>query len=280
MSVNDIFKNPILNCKVSNTETALEVYKEMRKKNESRNVSNRGGYQSPLLLKEEREKIFTTDIMKDILEEAMFVYDWKKPLNFNIDGAWFNANENGDYNISHRHSKCHFSFVWYLKVPDSSSGQLILEHPDSALDGVKVREIISGKITPSDKEDNPKELTKEILEILNLTMEKAFTEKQLKGFKKHTFEVKVEEEKLLQIINLAKNLEIRVVEQEVKNKLSEIGLFDLERNSKNHYNSEFMQITPSESLMVMFPASLKHRVERYEGQATRISLAFNGSFKQ
>ena len=29
-------------------------------------------------------------------------------------------------------------------------------------------------------------------------MEKAFTEKQLKGFKKHTFEVKVEEEKLMQ----------------------------------------------------------------------------------
>ena len=90
--------------------------------------------------------------------------------------------------------KSHFSFVWYLKVPDSSSGQLILEHPDGAL-------------------------------IMT-------------------------------------------------------GLFDLERNDKNHYNSETMQITPSEGLMVMFPASLKHRVERYEGQAARVSLAFNGSFKQ
>ena len=192
--LNDIFKNPILNCKVSNTEAALEVYKEMRKKNESRKVSNRGGYQSPLLLREDREKIFTAEVMKDILEEAINVYGWKKPVNFNIDGAWFNANENGDYNISHRHSRSHFSFVWYLKVPDSSSGQLILEHPDSAL-------------------------------IMT-------------------------------------------------------GLFDLERNDKNYYNSEIMQITPSEGLMVMFPASLKHRVERYEGQAARVSLAFNGSFKQ
>ena len=192
--ISDIFKTPILNTKVSNVETALKVYEEIRANNKSRSVSNRGGYQSPLLLREEREKIFTSEVMKDILEKAMFVYDWKKPINFNIDGAWFNANENGDYNISHRHSKCHFSFVWYLKVPDSSSGQLILEHPDSAL-------------------------------IMT-------------------------------------------------------GLFDLERGNKNHYNSELMQITPSEGLMVMFPASLKHRVERYEGQETRVSLAFNGSFKQ
>ena len=192
--VSDIFKTPILNTKVSNVETALKIYEEIRSKGESRNVSNRGGYQSPLLLKENREKIFTADVMKEILEEVMALYNWRKPLGFNIDGAWFNANENGDYNISHRHSKSHFTFVWYLKVPDNSSGQLILEHPDSAL---------------------------------------AMT-----------------------------------------------GLFDLERDDKNHYNSETMQITPSDGLLVMFPASLKHRVERYEGQETRVSLAFNGSFKQ
>ena len=192
--ISDIFKTPILNTKVPNVETALKVYEEIRSKGESRNVSNRGGYQSPLLLKENREKIFTADVMKEILEEAMALYNWRKPLSFNIDGAWFNANENGDYNISHRHSKSHFTFVWYLKVPDSNSGQLILEHPDGAL---------------------------------GMT-----------------------------------------------------GLFDLDRNDKNHYNSETMQITPSEGLLVMFPASLKHRVERYEGQETRVSLAFNGSFKQ
>ena len=93
---------------------------------------------------------------------------------------------------------------------------------NQGLNGVKVREIISGKITPLDKKGIPRELTKEVLEILDLTIEKAFTEKQLKGFKKHTFEIKVEEEKLLQIINPAKNLEIKVIEQEVKNKLSEI----------------------------------------------------------
>ena len=192
--ISDIFKTPILNTKVPNVETALKVYEEIRANNKSRSVSNRGGYQSPLLLREEREKIFTADVMKEILEEVMALYNWKKPLNFNIDGAWFNANESGDYNISHRHSKCHFSFVLYLKVPDNTSGHLILEHPDSAL-------------------------------IMT-------------------------------------------------------GLLDLERSDKNHYNSETMQITPSEGLMVMFPASLKHRVERYEGQETRVSLAFNGSFKQ
>ncbi len=93
---------------------------------------------------------------------------------------------------------------------------------NQGLNGIKVRGIFSGKIPPLDREGNPKELTKEILEILNLTIEKAFTEKQLKGFKKHTFEVKIEEEKLLQIISPAKNQEIKVIEQEVKSKLSEI----------------------------------------------------------
>ena len=93
---------------------------------------------------------------------------------------------------------------------------------NQGLNGARVNEIINGKITPLDREGNPKELTKEILEILNLTIEKAFTEKQLKGFKKHTFEVKIEEEKLLQIINPAENQEIKVIEQEVKSKLYEI----------------------------------------------------------
>ena len=93
---------------------------------------------------------------------------------------------------------------------------------NQGLNGIKVREIINGTITPLDKEGIPRELTKEVLEILNLTIEKAFTETQLKGFKKHTFEIKVEEEKLLQIINPAKNQEIKLIEQEVKDKLSEI----------------------------------------------------------
>ena len=61
--ISDIFKTPILNTKVSNTEAALEVYEEVRKKNESRKISNRGGYQSPLLLREEREKIFTLSLI-------------------------------------------------------------------------------------------------------------------------------------------------------------------------------------------------------------------------
>ena len=93
---------------------------------------------------------------------------------------------------------------------------------NQGLNSNKVREIFSGKIPPLDKDGRPKDLTKEILELLDLTIEKAFTEKQLKGFKKHTFEIKLEEEKLLQITNPAKNLEVKVIEQDVKNKFSEI----------------------------------------------------------
>ena len=93
---------------------------------------------------------------------------------------------------------------------------------NQGLNSNKVREIFSGKITPLDKDGSLKDLTKEILELLDLTIEKAFTEKQLRGFKKHSFEIKLEEEKLLQITNPAKNLEVKVIEQDVKNKFSEI----------------------------------------------------------
>ena len=142
---------------------------------------------------------------------------------------------------------------------------------NQGLNGVKVNEIISGKKTPLDREGNPKELTKEILEILNLTIEKAFTEKQLKGFKKHTFEVKIEEEKLLQIINPAKNQEIKVIEQEVKSKLSEI-LSTLtpreERIVRMRFGVGMNTVHTLEEVGLRFSVT-RERIREIEGKALR-----------
>ena len=86
-------------------------------------------------------------------------------------------------------------------------------------------DIISGKVTPicgGIRVGEPRNIVKLLLENLDMNLEEAFTEKQLKGFSKNTYEVKVEEKELLQMVNPAKNQEVKVIEQDVKSSLNEI----------------------------------------------------------
>tara|TARA_R100001244_G_C5111137_1_gene121188 strand:+ start:40 stop:621 length:582 start_codon:yes stop_codon:yes gene_type:complete len=191
---NDIFRTPIFYGKTEKIADALNLYNAMRRERPSRMVSNRGGYQSPFLTKEEIKRTITAEMMKPIVHKIMKTYQWKGPIEFIVNGAWFNAIESGNYNISHIHSKCHFTCNWYLQIPNSKSGHLILEHTD---------------------------------DIMMMS-----------------------------------------------------GLMELKAVKKNSYNSSLMKIVPSTGRLVMFPASIRHRVESYYGKGTRISLSFNGSFKQ
>ena len=86
-------------------------------------------------------------------------------------------------------------------------------------------DIISGKVTPlcdGRLAGEPRTNVKLLLENLDLSLEEAFTEKQLQGFAKHSYEVKVKEKQLLQMINPVKNQEVKVIEQDVKSSLNEI----------------------------------------------------------
>lgn len=86
-------------------------------------------------------------------------------------------------------------------------------------------DIVSGKVAPFYEgkiENELKSHVKKLLDYLEMTVEEAFTEKQLKGFSKNTFETKVEEEKLLQLVNPVKNLEIKAIENDVKDKVNKI----------------------------------------------------------
>jgi hypothetical protein len=86
-------------------------------------------------------------------------------------------------------------------------------------------DIVSGKVTPFYEgriENGLRSHVKKLLDYLEMTVEEAFTEKQLKGFSKNTFETKVEEEKLLQLVNPVKNLEIKAIESDVKDKINKI----------------------------------------------------------
>ena len=86
--------------------------------------------------------------------------------------------------------------------------------------------LINGSIPPLDKNGEIKSFVKEILDILEINITDAFTEKQLQGFKKHSFTVEAKESQLLQLVNARKPLELNLVEKDV-NKLIDNLLFSL-----------------------------------------------------
>jgi RNA polymerase sigma factor (sigma-70 family) len=82
--------------------------------------------------------------------------------------------------------------------------------------GTKIIGIISGKIKPLDRNGELRGYVKDLLDVIDLTVEQAFTPRQLQGFKKHRFVFEAKETDLLQIISENKKpLEISVMEKDV-----------------------------------------------------------------
>ena len=74
--------------------------------------------------------------------------------------------------------------------------------------------IFNGKRSPLTIKGHLTPTATEILDYLDLTVEQAFTEKQLKGFAKNTYIIKVKESELTQLVNDSKSLEIKLMESE------------------------------------------------------------------
>ena len=83
-------------------------------------------------------------------------------------------------------------------------------------------EIFNGKLKPLNKKGDLIPLAKEILSILNLETDEAFTERQLKGFVKTSFEKRIEEKDLLKLADPIKNHEFLLMEKDVNKILSEM----------------------------------------------------------
>lgn len=81
--------------------------------------------------------------------------------------------------------------------------------------------IISGKIKPLNNLGRPIRLVEQIIDILDISLEDAFTERQLKGFAKTNYEISVAEKELKQLVNPVKNQEQKIIEQDVKLKILE-----------------------------------------------------------
>ena len=86
----------------------------------------------------------------------------------------------------------------------------------------RTTEIINGKLKPLNDNGTPKKTCDQLLAILGLDIEEAFTDRQLQGFSKRTFETKVAESELKQMIAPVKNQEVKMIEQDVSKKINEI----------------------------------------------------------
>jgi len=89
------------------------------------------------------------------------------------------------------------------------------------LDYNRVVQIISGKVKPLNNLGRPIGLVEQIIDILDISLEDAFTERQLKGFAKTNYEISVAEQELKQLVNPVKNQEQKVIEKDVRLKILE-----------------------------------------------------------
>ena len=92
----------------------------------------------------------------------------------------------------------------------------------NAIEPERVGRLIRGAEKPIDKKGRVTKNCSEILSLLNKTLKECFTDRQLEGFKSNTFETRVEETELMQLVNPVKNNEVRLIEQDIQLNLNEI----------------------------------------------------------
>ncbi len=96
-------------------EWALSYRKQLY--DQGRNVSNRGGWQSPSKPWEEFE-------YKDHVQSTLNQFQEFK--EFEVTNWWLNINEKGHYNIKHVHANSDLSGIWYIT---NNEGLLVFEDP-------------------------------------------------------------------------------------------------------------------------------------------------------
>ena len=86
----------------------------------------------------------------------------------------------------------------------------------------QIQGVISGKIKPISKKGTIISPVETMLDALDLSLEDAFTERQLKGFNKNSFEVNMDENQIHSITSPVKNTELLAMEQNVHSTLKNL----------------------------------------------------------
>jgi len=98
---------------------------------------------------------------------------------------------------------------------------------------VGVNLVFSGKVSPIRENGQLTPTAKEILDCLDLRVEQAFTERQLKGFNKNSYEFKAKEQELMQITN-DQSLELKLMQSQTDNIINQIKDTCLYKLGKKH----------------------------------------------
>lgn len=127
----NIFSNPISIIELNQNINFLNKFcLNFKKQNKTRDMSNRGGYQSQNIFRNQFEEI---DILLNEIEKHVQIYG-KNVLRLKkapaVNNLWVNINGYKDHNRSHVHPKSIISGVFYIKVPENS-GNLMFENANS-----------------------------------------------------------------------------------------------------------------------------------------------------
>ena len=83
--------------------------------------------------------------------------------------------------------------------------------------------LVSGVIKPLDtKTGKPTKFCKEVLKILGKNIEDCFTPRQLQGFKKSSYQIKVDEKELKQLVSYHKNEGDTLLEADLDKKITQV----------------------------------------------------------
>ena len=105
-----------------------KIILEKEKIEPSKNMTNRGGWQSNDDL--HKDKRFS-EILESISKYFQQIYiqnNYKEGVKIMVGNMWANVNRYKDYNSTHIHEGSDWSFVYYVKVP-KDSGNLIFIDP-------------------------------------------------------------------------------------------------------------------------------------------------------
>ena len=129
----------------------------------------------------------------------------------------------------------------------------------------KAVHLISGKEKPLNEKGELKSFVSNILDLLQLNLEDAFTERQLKGFKRNTFVVEMDETQALQISNPIKTTEAIAMEKDVVKSLKQIIANHCTKNEALVLNYHFFENLPLKDIAkIMTKETIYYHSSRYD----------------
>ena len=114
-----LFPTPILVSKYNtNIQQFIQYAYQVKEQHQSTQLSNRKGYQSPLL------DIALTSPLRDRVDSILKEITSKKLEHHQ---QWININQTGAYNTTHTHPQSDYSVVYYLQNDNTA---ICFNHPD------------------------------------------------------------------------------------------------------------------------------------------------------